>query len=59
MVTKGEKTRGRMKWEAGVKRRKLLYTEWIHKVLLYSIQNHIHYPRINQGGKEYFKPKCV
>ena len=36
---------GGMKWEFGVSRCKLLYTEWINnKVLLYSTGSYIHYP---------------
>ena len=32
---------------------KLLYIEWINKVLLYSTENYIQYPMINHNG-EYF-----
>ena len=38
---------GRMEWEAGVRRCKLLHMEQINKVLLYSTQTHIQYPMIN------------
>ena len=41
--------------EAGVSRCKLLYMEWINKVLLYSTGNYIPYPIINYNGKEYKK----
>ena len=34
---------------------KLLYVEWINKVLLYSTGHYIKYPGINQNGKEYKK----
>ena len=37
----GEGVGGGMEWEVGVSRRKLLYTEWINKVLLYSAENYI------------------
>ena len=42
-------------WEFGVSRCKLLHTEWINKVLLYSTGNYIQYPMINHKGKEYEK----
>ena len=38
---------GRMEWEAGVRRCKLLHMEQINKVLLYSTQTYIQYPMIN------------
>ena len=38
---------GRMEWEAGASRCKLLHMEQINKVLLYSTQNYIQYPMIN------------
>ena len=48
-----------MKWEAGVSRCKLLYTEWINnKVLLYNAENYIQYPMINHNGKEH-KKECI
>ena len=34
----------RMDWESGISRYKLLYIEWINKVLLYSSGNYIQYP---------------
>ena len=43
---------GRMDWEFGISRYKLLYIEWINKVLLYSTGNYIQYPVINHNGKE-------
>ena len=47
---------GRLQWEFGISRCKLLYTEWIYnKVLLYSAGNHIQYPVIKYNGKEYEK----
>ena len=39
----------------GVSRCKLLYIEWINKVLLYSAGNYIQYPVINHNGEEYKK----
>ena len=47
---------GRMDWEFGVSRCKVLYTEWINnKVQLCSTGNSIQYPGINHNGKEYEK----
>ena len=37
---------------------KLLYTGWINKVLLYSTENYIQYPKINHNGKKNVK-KCI
>ena len=45
-------------WEFGVSRYKLLYREWIDKVLLCSTGNYIQYSLINHNGKEYEK-ECV
>ena len=44
-----------MDLEFGTSRYKLLYKEWINKILLYSTGNYIQYPIINQTGKEYDK----
>ena len=44
---------GKDRLEFGINRYKLLYIEWINKVLLYSTGNYIHYPMINCNGKEY------
>ena len=55
VVAKGEGVGGWMEWEVGVSRCKLLYIEWIHKVLLYSTGNYIQYPMISNNGKEYKK----
>ena len=55
MVTKGKGVEGGMEWEVEVSRCKLLYIGWINKVLLYSTENYIQYPMINQNGKEYEK----
>ena len=50
----GEGDWGRMEWEVGVSRYKLLYREWINnKVVLYSTGNYTQYPEINHNGKEY------
>ena len=46
VVAKGEGAGGGMEWEVGVSRYKLLYIEWISKVLLYSTGNYIQYPMI-------------
>ena len=42
---------GGMDGELGVSRCKLLYTEWINEVLLYSTGNYIQYPWINRDRK--------
>ena len=47
-----------MDWEFRVSRYKLLYIEWINKILLCSIANYIQYPGINHNGKEY-KKECT
>ena len=44
-----------MDWEFGISRGKLLYIEWINKILLYSTGHYIQYPVINHNGKEYEK----
>ena len=50
---------GRMDWEFGVSRCKLLHIERINsKVLLYNTGNYIQYPGINHNGKE-FKKECI
>ena len=55
MVSKGERFGGGIEWMVGISRCKLLYIEWINKVLLYSTGNHSQYPMINHNGKEYLK----
>ena len=35
-----------MEWEVGINRCKLVYIEWINKVLLYSTGKYIQYPMI-------------
>ena len=45
---------GRIDWEFGISRCKLLLIRWInYKVLLHSTGNYIQYPVINHNGKEY------
>ena len=39
-----------MDWEFRVSRCKVLYTEWVNKVLLYSTGNCIQYLVINHNG---------
>ena len=51
MVAEGEGGRGRVDWEFDMSRCKLVYREWINKVLL----NCSPYPVINLHGKEYDK----
>ena len=57
VVAKGEGAGGGMEREVGVSRCKLLYIEWINKVLLSSTENYIQYPVINHNGKEYIYKK--
>ena len=48
----GGGVQGRMEWEVGVSKCKLLCIEWINsKVVLYSTENYIQYPMINHNGK--------
>ena len=52
MVAKGEG--GRMEWEFGVSRCKLLHIESLNnKILLYNTENYIQYPVISHNGNEY------
>ena len=44
-----------MDWEFGIGRCKLVYIEWINKVLLYSTGNYIQYPGMNHNGREHEK----
>ena len=54
VVAKKEGVWGGMEWEDGVSRCKLSCLEWINnKVLLYSTENYIQYPRINHNEEEY------
>ena len=47
-LPRGSRGEGKIDWEFGVIRCKLLYIEWINnKVLLYSTGNYIQYPVIN------------
>ena len=55
VVAKGEGMWGREDWKFWISRCKLLYTEWISKVLLYSSGKCIQYPVINNNGKEFEK----
>ena len=56
MVAEGEEGEGRVDWEFGISRDKLLYIGWINnKVLLRSTGNYIQYPVINHNRKEYEK----
>ena len=56
MVAKGEADGGRIDWEVGVSRYKLLYIELINKILLYSTESYIQYTVINYTEKEKQKP---
>ena len=57
VVAQGEVGWGRMDWEFGINRCKVVYREWINnKVLLYNTRNYIQYSVINHNGKDYEKP---
>ena len=56
VVAKGEADGGRIDWEVGVSRYKLLYVELINKILLYSTESYIQYTVINYTEKEKQKP---
>ena len=59
MVAKKGQGWGRDAVGGGVRKYKLLNTEWINKnVLLYSTVNHSQYPMINHKGKEH-KKECI
>ena len=52
-LPRGREFRGRLDWEFGASRCKLLYIEWVNnKVLLYSTGNYTQYFLINYQGKE-------
>ena len=53
MVT--EAVGGGMKWELAVGKCKLLCTEWISKLLLYSTGNYIQYAVTKNNGKKFEK----
>ena len=52
VIVKEKGTWKRTDWEFGISRYRLLYREWIKKVLLYSTGNSIQHPVTNQNGKE-------
>ena len=59
-LPRGRNCRGRMNWESGISRCKLLYIEWIYnKVLLYRTGNYAQNLMIRHNGKEYYKKKKV
>ena len=58
MVAKGEGCGGRMDWEFGISRHKLLYIGWINKGLLGSTGNYIQYLVTNDNAKE-SKKECM
>ena len=52
VVVMDQEGEGRMDWEFGISRCKLLYIEWINnKVQLYSTGSYIQYPVINHKGR--------
>ena len=48
VVAKGERVGGRMEWEVGISRCKLLYIGWINSKVIMG-----NYPVINHNGKDY------
>ena len=48
-----------MDWEFRVGKCKLLYLEWINKVLVYGMVSYIQFPGINRNGKEYKRRRCI
>ena len=56
MVAKGERGGGRMDWESGVSRCKLLHLEWVKNKVL-TVQQRRLYPSpcTDHNGKEYLK----
>ena len=60
VVARGEGHGGELHWEFGISKCKVLYTERINKVLLYSTGSYIQYSVINYNGEEYEKEcTCV
>jgi len=55
-LPRGRGVGGGIDWKYGVRRCKLSHIQWINsKVLLYSPENYIPYPRISHNGKKYKK----
>ena len=59
VVAKGEVGGGRMEWEFGISRWKLLYTKGITRSYCVAwrtnnTENYIQYPMKNHNGKDYF-----
>ena len=52
MVAKGEKDEGKIVWEFGVSKCKLLHIEWVNKVILHSTGNCIQYSEMEQNSKK-------
>ena len=48
-----------MDWEFRVDKCKLLYLEWINKVLVYGTVSYIRFPGINHNGKEYKRRRYI
>ena len=55
MVAKGDEDGRGMDWEFGISRYKLLFIEWVKKILLYTTGNSVQYSLLNLNGKEYEK----
>ena len=50
---------GEKEWEVGVSSCKLLYKEWINKILLYSTGSYIQYPTMEKNIKKNVHRMCV
>ena len=60
VVAKGEGSGEGMEWEFRVRKCKLLYINWIKKIILCSTGNYIQYPVICHNGRENEKKyRCV
>ena len=58
MVAKGAELGKGKFWEFGISGCKVLYIDWINKIL-YSTGKYIQYPVINHNGKEYEICMCI
>ena len=49
-MSRGRGVKRGLDWEFGISGYKILHTEWINKVLLYSTGNYLQYSRISHNG---------
>jgi hypothetical protein len=50
-LSRGRGVKRGLDWEFGISGYKILHTDWINKVLLYSTGNYLQYSRISHNGK--------